>query len=115
MSDTLNKIYKVIESRKSADPKKSYVASLLEGGAKKISKKVGEEASETIIAALTESKDRIVSESADLIFHLLVLLYSKKVKPNEVLAELEKRLGISGLDEKASRIQKKKSKKVSKT
>ncbi len=111
--NTLEKIYKIVGSRKSADPKKSYVAFLLEGGVKKISKKIGEEASETIIAALSESKERIISESADLLFHLIVLLYAKKIKPSEVLEELEKRLGISGLDEKAARNQKKKSSKKS--
>ncbi len=114
MADTLNKIYKVIESRKNADPEKSYVASLLKGGVNKIAKKVGEEASEAIIAALKENKERVVSESADLLFHLLVLLYAKKIKPSEVLDELEKRLGISGLDEKAARNQKKKVKKQGK-
>lgn len=106
--DTLDKIYKVIDSRKNADPEKSYVASLLKEGVNKVAKKVGEEASETIIAAINEKKERVVSESADLLFHLLVLLYAKKIKPSEVLEELEKRLGISGLDEKAARNQRKK-------
>lgn len=110
--NTLNKIYEIIDGKKKADPAKSYVASLLTGGTKKISKKVVEEAGETIIAALSESKERIVSESADLLFHLLVLLYAKKVKPDDVMKELEARMGISGLDEKAARKQKKKAKKV---
>ncbi|MDX1949067.1 MAG: phosphoribosyl-ATP diphosphatase [Rickettsiales bacterium] len=112
--DTLNQIYQIIDNKKNADPEKSYVASLLGGGVKKISKKVVEEAGETIIASLAEDRSRVISESADLIFHLLVLLYAKKVKPSDVMKELEARMGISGLDEKALRNQKKKSKKNTK-
>ncbi len=106
--DTLNQIYQIIDSKKDANPEKSYVASLLNGGVEKISKKVVEEAGETIIASLSENKNRVISEAADLVFHLMVLLYAKKVKPRDIMKELEARMGISGLDEKARRNQKQK-------
>jgi phosphoribosyl-ATP pyrophosphohydrolase len=109
-NDTLNKLYKVIQDRKKADPKKSYVAKLLKDGEEKIGRKITEEASEVLIAGIKESKKRVVSESADLVFHLMVLLAKKNIKPDEVLAELEKRMGISGLDEKAARTAKRKGK-----
>ncbi len=101
--DILNKLYKVIQDRKKANPEKSYVAKLIKEGPEKIGRKITEEASEVLIAGIQESNKRIVSESADLIFHLMVLLAKKNIKPDEVLAELEKRMGISGLDEKAAR------------
>lgn len=101
---------KNIATRKKANPEKSYVAKLFKGGEEKIGRKISEEAVEVLIAALREPKKNIVSESADLIFHLMVMLSLKKIKLEEVFAELENRLGISGLDEKASRIAKKKGK-----
>ena len=99
-----------ISTRKKANPDKSYVAKLFKGGEEKIGRKISEEAVEVLIAAMNEPKKRIVSESADLIFHLMVMLSLKKIKLDEVFTELENRLGISGLDEKASRIAKKKGK-----
>lgn len=110
MSDTLNKLYKTIEERKTASVDKSYVASLLQGGTEKIGRKVAEEATEVLIASLVESKEELISESADLVFHLLVLLSIRDIHPNEVLKVLEERMGISGLDEKAARDAKKKGK-----
>jgi phosphoribosyl-ATP pyrophosphohydrolase len=109
-NDTLNKLYKTLQDRKKADPKKSYVAKLYKEGAEKIGRKITEEASEVLIAGIKETNKRIVSESADLVFHLMVLLAKKNIKPDEVMKELEKRMGISGLDEKAARTAKKKGK-----
>lgn len=103
MSETLNKIYDTIVSRKNGDPKKSYVAKLFSKGSKKIAEKVAEEATETIIAALVEDKKETISESADLLFHLAVLWADKGVTPNDIMQELQNRMGISGLDEKAAR------------
>ncbi len=108
--DTLDKLYDLLRERKKADPKKSYVAGLFKAGEEKIGRKVVEEASEVLIAGIKESNKRIVSESADLIFHLTVLLAKKGIKPEKVMQELEARMGISGLDEKAARTAKKKGK-----
>ncbi len=108
--DTLNKLYKTLQDRKKADPKKSYVAKLFKEGPEKIGRKITEEASEVLIAGIKESKKRIISESADLIFHLTVLLAKKNIKPDEVMEEIENRMGISGLDEKAARTAKRKGK-----
>lgn len=101
--DVIARLYETIESRKGADPETSYTAKLLAGGSKKIGKKIGEEATEVVIAALTEGPDALTRESADLIYHLLVLLAANDVTPDEVLAELARREGISGIAEKASR------------
>jgi phosphoribosyl-ATP pyrophosphohydrolase len=108
--NTLNKLYKTIQTRKKSSPEKSYVAKLLLEGEEKIGRKVTEEAVEVLLAGVLESKKRLISESADLIFHLTVLLAKKNIKPEEIMLELERRMGISGLDEKASRIAKKKGK-----
>lgn len=103
MTFTLEQLYHVIISRKDADPAQSYVASLFKKGAQKIAQKVGEEGVETALAATSGTREQTVSESADLLFHLLVLLAEKGIEPSEVLAELEKRHGTSGLEEKANR------------
>lgn len=103
MNDILEKLYTTIETRKGADKNISYVAKLFHKGTPKIAQKVGEEAVETVIAALAEDKKALVNESADLIFHLLILLADKGVKIDEIVAELDRRMGISGLDEKALR------------
>lgn len=103
MIDILQKLYTTIEARKGADKSVSYVAKLFYKGTPKIAQKVGEEAVETVIAALAEDKAALVNESADLLFHLLILLADKGVKIEEVVAELDRRMGISGLDEKALR------------
>jgi len=103
MSDTLVRLEATIASRKSADPASSYVASLFAKGRPKIARKLGEEAVEAIVAALTEDKASLTGEAADLIFHLMVLLADADVPLADVLAELDRREGVSGHDEKASR------------
>ena len=103
MSDTLARLEATIASRKGADPKASYVASLFAKGRPKIARKLGEEAVEAIVAALAEDKAALTSEAADTIFHLMVLLADADVPLADVLAELDRREGVSGHDEKASR------------
>ncbi len=102
----INKLYDVLVDRKDADPNSSYVASLYKEGIEKITRKIGEEATETIIEALSQKEDhatRLASESADLIFHLMVLWAHKNISPDDVFGILEKRFGMSGIEEKASR------------
>jgi phosphoribosyl-ATP pyrophosphohydrolase len=103
MSDALTRLELTIAARRGGDPASSYVAKLNAKGAGKIAQKVGEEATETIIAALTGSRAELVGEAADLLFHLLVLLNAKDVTLAEVLAELDRREGTSGIAEKAAR------------
>lgn len=103
MTDTLSRLEQTIASRRTAPPDTSYVAKLNAKGLPKIAQKLGEEATETVIAALSGSNEELVGESADLLFHLLVLLDAKGVSLDHVLAELERREGLSGLDEKAGR------------
>lgn len=103
MSDTLEKLAKVIEARKTAAADTSYVAGLFEKGLNSILKKIGEEAAETIIAAKEEDDSQVVHETADLWFHTLVMLSARGLGPADVLAELERRFGMSGLEEKAAR------------
>ena len=107
MSDTLSRLAEVLESRKGADADSSYVASLHHKGLNKILEKVGEECTETIIAAKdaerSGSLDELVSETADLWFHSLVMLSHLGGHPDQILAELARRFGLSGHDEKASR------------
>ncbi|HEB96487.1 MAG TPA: phosphoribosyl-ATP diphosphatase [Sedimenticola thiotaurini] len=103
MNDVLERLAQVLEARKQADPDDSYVASLYHKGLDSILKKIGEEATETVMAAKDGEPDRIVYEVADLWFHTLVLLAREGLGPERVLAELERRFGLSGLEEKASR------------
>lgn len=109
MNDVLNQLRSVLEQRKSAAADSSYVASLYEKGLNKILEKVGEEATETILAAKdygnghVESKETVITETADLWFHSLVMLSHLELSHEQVLEELEKRFNISGLEEKASR------------
>lgn len=103
MSDTLEKLAQVLEQRKSADPDSSYVARLYAKGLDAILKKIGEEATETVMAAKDGDAEKIVYETADLWFHSLVLLAQQGLGPQQVLAELERRFGLSGLEEKAQR------------
>ena len=103
MSDTLEKLAQVLEERKGADPDSSYVAKLYDKGLDAILKKVGEEATETVMAAKDGNKEQIVYETADLWFHTLVMLAQQDLGPDEVLAELGRRFGLSGLEEKANR------------
>jgi len=103
MSDVLEKLAAVIESRKSESADSSYVASLFDKGMDSILKKVGEEAAETIVAAKNDDDAQLVHETADLWFHTLVMLAARGLGPEEVLAELQRRFGVSGHDEKAGR------------
>lgn len=104
MSDTLEKLAAVLEARKESDPDSSYVAGLYAKGLDAILKKIGEEATETVMAAKDGDAEKIVYEVADLWFHTLVLLASQGLKPQDVLQELEQRFGLSGLEEKARRL-----------
>jgi len=103
MSDVLNKLAEVLEARKQAEPDSSYVASLYHAGTDKILKKLGEEATETVIAGKGGVREEIIYETADLWFHSLVLLAHNNISPQEILDELDRRFGLSGIDEKASR------------
>jgi len=99
----LDRLYKVIESRRSADPATSHTARLFQKGTRKIAQKVGEEAVEAVIEAVRGKRDRLVSESADLMYHLLVLWCDARINPAEVWQELARREGMSGIEEKESR------------
>jgi phosphoribosyl-ATP pyrophosphohydrolase len=103
MTDMLFRLEQMILERREADPNVSYVAKLRAKGRRKMAQKMGEEAVETVIAALTEDKAALTGEAADLLFHLLALLADCDVSLAEVCAELERREGVSGLDEKAAR------------
>ncbi|MDT8387209.1 MAG: phosphoribosyl-ATP diphosphatase [Thiogranum sp.] len=101
--DILAQIAAVLEQRKHADPDSSYVAGLYDKGLDAILKKIGEEATETVIAAKDGDAGQIVYEVADLWFHTLVLLAEQGLGPDQVLGELGRRFGLSGLEEKAAR------------
>lgn len=103
MSDTLDKLAQVLEARKSGSPTSSYVAGLYAAGLEAILAKVDEEAAEVIAAARQGDPGDIVHETADLWFHCLVMLAARDLHPSQVLEELERRFGISGLEEKAGR------------
>lgn len=103
MSDIIKTLFATIESRKGADAETSYTASLYAKGTAKIAQKVGEEAVETCIEALQGNKDALKQESADLLFHLMVLWADQGLTPDDVFKILESRIGTSGHDEKANR------------
>lgn len=103
MNDVLSRLGELLEQRKTADPDSSYVAKLYAKGMDGILKKIGEEAAETIIAAKEGDPGQIVYETADLWFHCLVMLAKAGLKPQDVLDELARREGLSGLEEKAAR------------
>jgi phosphoribosyl-ATP pyrophosphohydrolase len=103
LAETLERIAALIEARKKADPKTSYVAKLLSQDEDSVLKKIGEEATETVLAAKGGDRLHLVRETADLWFHCLILLARHGLGPGDVLAELHRREGISGLDEKAAR------------
>lgn len=107
MSDVLEQLSKVLEARKAADPDSSYVASLHDRGLNKILEKVGEECTETLIAAKDAERsgktDEVICETADLWFHTLVMLSRFGLGPNDILEELGRRFDLSGLEEKAAR------------
>ena len=103
MSDVLDRLGEVLEARKRAAPDSSYVAGLYAKGLDAILKKIGEEATETVMAAKDGDPARIVHETADLWFHTLVLLAHQGLGPADLLNELDRRFGLSGLEEKARR------------
>ena len=103
MVDTLHKLAATIAERRQADAGSSYTASLFAKGLPKIAQKLGEEAVETVIAAMARDPKGVTGEAADLLFHLLVLLEAAGVPLGDVYAELDRREGVSGLDEKAAR------------
>ena len=103
MSDVLTKLAAVLEARKHADPQTSYVAGLYAKGLDAILKKIDEEATETVLAAKTGERSKIIHETADLWFHTLIMLAQAGLKPDDILSELERRFGVSGVEEKAAR------------
>jgi len=104
METILQQLAEVLEERKNADPDSSYVAKLYNKGLDGILKKIGEEATETVMAAKDGDADKIIYETADLWFHCMVLLANQGLKPDDVLTELGRRFGLSGIEEKANRI-----------
>ena len=100
----LDSLVTIIASREGGDPKLSHTAKLLKKGTARIAKKLGEEAVETVIAAVRGDRAETVAESADLLFHLLVLWHAQKISPTEVMDELKRREGTSGIAEKAARL-----------
>lgn len=103
MNDVLNRLSELLAQRKAADPDSSYVAKLYAKGLDSILKKIGEEATETILAAKSGDAEHIVYETADLWFHTLVMLSHQGLSAQDVLDELARREGLSGIAEKASR------------
>ena len=104
MTHTLDRLAKTIAARKAADPDSSWTAKLLAKGPEKCAEKFGEEAIEAIIEAVKGDRVRLTSEAADVLYHLLVMLAARDVALAEVLAELDRRNGLSGIAEKASRL-----------
>lgn len=103
MADLLDTLEQTIRDRRLGDPATSYVAKLTARGRAKIAQKLGEEATEAVIAAIQDDRDELVKESADLVFHLLVLLADMGLSLDDVRAELARREGVSGIAEKAAR------------
>lgn len=102
-SHTIDALYDVIVSRKGADPETSYTARLFHQGRPEIAKKLGEEAAELMVASLSQGRSEVISESADVLYHLSVLWAEQGVTPADVWAELNRREGTSGIKEKNSR------------
>jgi phosphoribosyl-ATP pyrophosphohydrolase len=103
MSEGLDRLFATIAARKGADPAQSYTAKLLAQGVEKCAKKFGEEATETVIAAIQKDKAELAKESADVLYHLAVLWAASGITPEDVYAVLKAREAMSGLEEKASR------------
>ena len=101
--DILARLEETIAERRSADPEASYVAQLHQRGLPVMARKLGEEATEAVVAALSGTSEELTGEAADVLFHLLVLLSAKNIALDDVLGELARREGLSGLDEKAAR------------
>jgi len=106
IGSVLTALTQILEERRSAEPESSYVASLYHKGIDQILKKIGEESTEVVIAAKGGSKDELVYEMADLWFHSMVLLANEGLSAQDVLIELERRFGLSGIDEKNARKEK---------
>lgn len=104
-TDILTTLAQTIHARRDADPAQSYVAKLLHGHEDTLLKKIGEEATETVIAAKGGTRDQVIYESADLLFHLMVLLERQGIALDDICVELARRFGLSGLEEKAQRMQ----------
>ncbi|MBO4521300.1 MAG: phosphoribosyl-ATP diphosphatase [Alphaproteobacteria bacterium] len=102
-AEVLERLFLTIESRRGANPQTSYTAKLFSKGTPRIAQKVGEEAVETVIAAVAKDKEHVISESADLLYHLCVLWADAGVRPEDVFQTLEKREGVSGIAEKNAR------------
>jgi phosphoribosyl-ATP pyrophosphohydrolase len=100
---TLHDLEKRIQERAKASPDVSYTRKLLDRGAAQCAKKMGEEAVETVIAAAAESRERLIAESGDLLYHLLIVLHAREISLDEIEAALSDRQGMSGLEEKSSR------------
>jgi len=100
---TVEDLYRLIASRRGGDPETSYTAKLFHAGRAQICKKLGEEASEIIVASLAQDKTDVIAESGDLLYHLLVLWADHGIEPDDIWAELERRSGVSGIDEKKQR------------
>ena len=100
---TLDRLFQTLAARRGADPATSYTAQLLQAGPERAAQKLGEEALETALAAASGRRERVVAESADLLYHLLVLWAAAGVTPDDVWQELARREGRSGLEEKAAR------------
>jgi phosphoribosyl-ATP pyrophosphohydrolase len=101
--EILDRLFRVIESRRTADPTVSHTAKLFQKGTNKIAQKVGEEAVEVVIEAVRGRRDKLIGESADLMYHLLVMWADARINPGEVWDELARREGVSGVAEKRSR------------
>ncbi len=102
-SEILSRLEEVINSRRGGDVDKSYVAKLFHKGRKKIAQKVGEEGVETSLAAVMDDRLDVIAESADLLFHMMILWADMGISPDDVFDELARREGLSGIDEKNSR------------
>lgn len=103
MSDTLERLFKTIEARRGADPDSSWTAKLLAKGPEKAAKKFGEEAIEAVIEAVKGDRARLTAEAADVLYHLLVMLAARDIQLADVMVELDRREGTSGIEEKAGR------------
>jgi phosphoribosyl-ATP pyrophosphohydrolase len=99
----LERLFRTIEARRGANPETSHTAKLFQKGTKKIAQKVGEEAVELVIEAVKRKRERTISESADLVYHLLVLWADARIDPAEIWEELARREGVSGIAEKSAR------------
>jgi phosphoribosyl-ATP pyrophosphohydrolase len=100
---TLDALFDVVASRRGGDPETSYTAKLFAKGRKKIAQKVGEEGVETAIAAVSEGREAVIAETADLLYHLTVLWADMGIAPDDIWGELQRRFGTSGIDEKKTR------------